>query len=677
MAILSKDDAVRLIKAPKNAREIIRARQKRIRHKLHTEADTDTLNFGEASTRFLSWIKAILKNDDNYERFRQLFRPPVYTNELVESIFSQFERVFEAQNSYEKISFTDSELENDFAEYRKKLGDFQFWETQGFETFKNSIDNIVVIDLPKLKLDAAGNPQATTKPEPYYYILDIDFLIDIDNIKVKAVSQENGETFYYFKTEYIIFRGEQNLIYVFDDTHYKIFQDLDNKGAITFVGEAAHDLGFCPARSFWTTPLNSHCTIQKRSPITNSLSEMDWLLFLSLAEKYMQEYVPYPIFAVYKGKCDYKIEINKRKGKCVDGYMEWDGQIGTGENRERCHKCGNKIKVGPGNIIELRVPKDKEDPDLMANPMKIISASTESLEYMKKAVKDKYDEIFQNCVGRGADAKTDQAQNELQIRASFESRTAALIKIKRNFEIIHAFALDTVARLRYGSAYTGIVINYGDEFFVKDEAVLTKELEEAKTSGAPSYEIANRRRAIWESMYRNNPEHLERLIILHNLEPMPDNSIKEVTEMYKALPDLISAHDVAIKLHFNSFIDRFEREQANVNTFARATTFDKKISLIKAELLKYATEYMAVIRPPADPGGVPTPTGTEAEAKAKLKGSVGGVQGILAIQAAVAAGTTDYNSALSLMSEIFGFNDVTAKAILGTPKAPVVLPPAA
>jgi hypothetical protein len=86
---------------------------------------------------------------------------------------------------------------------------------------------------------------------------------------------------------------------------------------------------------------------------------------------------------------------------------------------------------------------------------------------------------------------------------------------------------------------------------------------------------------------------------------------------------------------------------------------------------------MAVIRPPADPGGVPTPTGTEAEAKAKLKGSVGGVQGILAIQAAVAAGTTDYNSALSLMSEIFGFNDVTAKAILGTPKAPVVLPPAA
>lgn len=606
MANLTREQALKLIKEPLNSREIVKARQKRIRHKLHTEPETDTLNLSEPHIRFLSWVKAMLKSDDNYDRFRQLYRPPVYTNELTESIFSQFERVFDAQNSYEKISFTDSELENDFNEYRKRLGDLQFWETQGFETFKNSIDNVLVVDLPKLINDEAGNLLASSRPEPYYYILDIDHLIDINNTKVKAISQENGETFYYFKTEYIIFRGTDRLVYVFDDTFYRLYQDAEGSNEIKFIDEVAHDLGFCPARSFWTTPLNSKSNIQKRSPITNSLSEMDWLLFLSLAHKYMEEYLPYPIFAVYKGKCDYKEEAKGRKAHCVDGYLEVPGEINDINNRRRCPKCGNKIKIGPGNIIELRIPKDREDPDLMANPMKIISAGTEQLDYVKKAVKDKYDEIFQNCVGRGVDANTDQAQNELQIRASFESRTAVLIKIKRNFEIIHAFALDTIARLRYGSAYTGIVINYGDEFFVKDEKAQTEELEAAKKTGAPSYEISTRRRAIWDTMFKNNPEMIERLTILRSLEPFPDNSVSDVTGMFKGMPELVSLRDLAIKLHFNSFVDRFEREQANINIFARAAAFDKKIELIRAEFIKYADEYLAEAKstapaPPAPP----------------------------------------------------------------------------
>ena len=55
------------------------------------------------------------------------------------------------------------------------------------------------------------------------------------------------------------------------------------------------------------------------------------------------------------------------------------------------------------------------------------------------------------------------------------------------------------------------------------------------------------------------------------------------------------------------------------------------------------------------------------QAQANLRGTVGGVQGILAIQASVAQGTTDYAAALATLIEIYGFSEATAITILGTP----------
>lgn len=66
-------------------------------------------------------------------------------------------------------------------------------------------------------------------------------------------------------------------------------------------------------------------------------------------------------------------------------------------------------------------------------------------------------------------------------------------------------------------------------------------------------------------------------------------------------------------------------------------------------------------------GDSQTPQNVENEAKAKLKGTVGGVQGILEIQSSVAQGITDYSAALTILYEIYGFNENTARSILGTP----------
>lgn len=71
---------------------------------------------------------------------------------------------------------------------------------------------------------------------------------------------------------------------------------------------------------------------------------------------------------------------------------------------------------------------------------------------------------------------------------------------------------------------------------------------------------------------------------------------------------------------------------------------------------------------------VPGTPDVEAESKAKLKGSVGGVQGILNIQQSVSSGATDYESAINILVLIYGLSDEDARKILGTPeKKPEVI----
>jgi hypothetical protein len=57
----------------------------------------------------------------------------------------------------------------------------------------------------------------------------------------------------------------------------------------------------------------------------------------------------------------------------------------------------------------------------------------------------------------------------------------------------------------------------------------------------------------------------------------------------------------------------------------------------------------------------------QAEAQANLKGSVGGVQGILQIQESVAQGLTQRSAALALLREIYGIEGEKAEQILGNP----------
>jgi len=93
---------------------------------------------------------------------------------------------------------------------------------------------------------------------------------------------------------------------------------------------------------------------------------------------------------------------------------------------------------------------------------------------------------------------------------------------------------------------------------------------------------------------------------------------------------------------------------------------DKQItqSEYRFELQKLGFGDGKEIPPPADDNQSDVET---LAAQAQLRGSVGGVQGILNIQASVAAGTSTRESALGILTVVYGFTPEQASEILGQP----------
>lgn len=56
------------------------------------------------------------------------------------------------------------------------------------------------------------------------------------------------------------------------------------------------------------------------------------------------------------------------------------------------------------------------------------------------------------------------------------------------------------------------------------------------------------------------------------------------------------------------------------------------------------------------------------QAQANLRGSVGGVTGVLQVQTSFSQGLTDYQSAITIFTEIYGFTQEVADALLGNPE---------
>lgn len=565
------------IERPAKRQTIQKAVSMQRRLRFHTETNIAISDINQPTTTFLTWVQHLLPKD-KFNIFLQLFKFPLPTPAVVEDVYRELERVFYSRNSSTAYQFTNSELAEDWANYKiNVLNEPEIWKTVGWKRMQVSPNSILVVDLPI--------EQTSSRPEPYFYWLEIDSVIDYELTK-------NSDSCF----EWLVFKQPENRIAVFDDESIRVFQ-LNEKNEIqSLVSEAKHDLGYCPARFFWSTQLNEKNKELKKNPISKELSNLDWYLFFALSKQHLDLYAPYPIYSAYAADCNF--ENNETGDYCDGGFLrnaKGDFKILADGSIEKCPCCSEKRIAGPGSFLEVPIPSVADGVADLSNPVQITTIDKDSLDYNVKECERLRDDIIVSIVGSGGNVSEKEAINETQVSANFESKTSVLNTLKTNFEEAQKFVEDTVCRFRYGSSFISSSISWGTEFYVFTTSELYAKYKQAKDNGASNSELDAISQQILEVEYRNNPLVLQRMQILKQLEPYPHKTITEVISLFDK--GLLEEELVRLKINFVSYIDRFERENINILEFATNRTLDEKIKIIKDKLISYVQQENIRVRP--------------------------------------------------------------------------------
>lgn len=541
--------------------------QKRLR--FHSETNLDVCDINAPASVFLEWVSHLLPKD-KYNTFLHLFKFPLATNSIVEDAYRELERVFYSRNSSSSYQFTNSEVLEDWLNYRiTNLKEPEIWKTEGWKQMRVSPNSILIVDLPR--------EQVSFRPEPYFYWLDITQVIDYETDDGVSIN-------------WIIFKQPDNQIAVFDNTFIRIYQLDDDKLTIkSLISENKHGLEYCPARFFWSASLNEKNTDLKKNPIVKELGHLDWYLFFSISKRHLDLYAPYPIYSAYEANCNF--ENNETGDYCDGGFLrnaKGDYKILADGSVEKCPCCSEKRIAGPGSFLEIPIPNQQEGISDLSNPVRITTVDKSSLDYnVDEAVRLKED-IINSIVGKGDNVAGKEAINDIQVAANFESKTSVLNNLKTNFEQAQKFVEDTICRLRYGNIFVSSSISWGTEFYVFTVKELYDKYKLAKENGMTESELDAITQQILEVEYKNNPQVLQKMLILKQLEPYPHKTLDEVITLSEK--GLIDKTKTILKINFSSYIDRFERENINLISFGANIPLKRKIEIINEKLLSYVRE---------------------------------------------------------------------------------------
>ena len=565
---LSRENISNELLKPSKRSEIEQAKAQQDWIKFHTDTNLDEIRGGLPYQRFRTFVKSQLPEDKFLASMNNL-KFPLPTNRLTESIFTKLSKIFDGRNPAFNYQFHRSQERDDWEWYRQEiLREPSVWSQDAWRFFQTEINCVMIVDMPD---DGATDRY----PQPYFYFLPIS---DVVSYKVNA--RTKNMDWILFKSDY---NGKKRLV-VIDELSYRTF-DFQGTTLGEMLSNNPHNLGYCPARFFWSEPLSLSRPDIKRSPLSKELSALDWYLFKSLGVKHLDTYASYPIYSAFEEECDY---VDKDGNTCHKGYLQKpSGEFVTDLNGNPvpCPLCkGKKNLAGAGSFITVPVPVEGQ-PDLR-KPVNITTIDRKSLDYNVGELKRLETQIVNSCVGVDNTILNETSLADKQVDATFESKDNVLNRVKAGFEEAQAWVDTTVCLLRYGTSIISAHVSYGNEFYTLTAETLQARYTKAKEGGASEADLDTLYTQMLETMYRHNPMVLQRMIVLKDIEPFRHRSLDEVGAMLEK--GLIKPEEYMLKADFMGFVAKFERENDNILEFGTAIPYSEKITNIQQTLLDYA-----------------------------------------------------------------------------------------
>jgi hypothetical protein len=156
--------------------------------------------------------------------------------------------------------------------------------------------------------------------------------------------------------------------------------------------------------------------------------------------------------------------------------------------------------------------------------------------------------------------------------------------------------------------------------------------------------------------FYNDPKVKDELETIFQLDPFPN--ITEEEKMVRLSNGGITKEDYVISSNIQQFVRRAIEENEDFNTLDMSERKDI-ITGYAQEVIKSNSTKDQILQ---------SLGGTDQDPSAALRGSVGGLTGMIEIVKAVASGVYDLDAAIALVSQRFGVSEEEARKQLGTPQ---------
>ena len=550
------------LKTPKHKGSLATAANQESRIRFHSKIELSKAESERSASDFFGFVKKVIPYD-KYLTLKEFFQYPADTIPLSDEIYSALEKVFDGRNPVFHYEFKNEDDAADWNVYRiEALGEPDVWKTKAFEVMKTAINSVMVVDFAS---------ELTDTPEPYFYFIPVDSIIDIEFV---------GD-----HIEWIMFKQSPERLAVYDDEFYRVYEfDGAEIKSDTPLVQNPHDIGYCPARFFWSDRINVSNPIVKRSPLSPQITALNKLLFKILSKDYADLYAAYPILWGFKQDCSFEDESGNY---CSDGLLRTkdDRNIMVGDGQYKlCPSCSASRFAGPGSFVTIDPPESPEDANLR-EPVGIIPAEVNSLKYNEDQIKATKIKIYEAVTGNSIELIKDQAINEDQVKSLLESRKAVLLKLKTQFEIAQTWVDSTICRIRYRESFVRANINYGDEFYLFSADQYLALYQNAIKGNLDHQVLDLLQDNFYSTKFRHDSIELQRSFIIRHVAPFNHVALSTVSDLHSK--QLVASEEYLVKVNFSSLLQKFERENGSIVYFGLNLPFEKKVETIKSALVSY------------------------------------------------------------------------------------------
>lgn len=396
-----------------------------------------------------------------------------------------------------------------------------------------------------------------------------------------------------------------------------------------------------------------HKAIPRLEKIIKSDSELDLVISLHAFPQKLQ----------YAQRCEGDIPNNQI---CDGGTIR-----GTNDTCPKCGGTGFIFHTTTQDAITYEFPSQDElnaganVPDLD----KLITYKhppIEIIEFENKYTRQLEDEAVKDVFQSQNFERSNGTATATEIEYDMDSIYDTLYPFARKFSAIYKKQVRLTACLMELDEGLTVVHKFPKDFKLKTISQLLAERKAAEDANAPEFFKTQLDRDIAMKVYHDDPNALKKFLAKQDHLPFPGKTKDQIKDIIMRGDS--TKENITLWVEFENIMrdledDTFLNQGADFYSLPYSER-KQMIQLKVQQIIEDKANESNIGELKLDGDQIETPVDVEAEAKAKLKGTVGGVQGIIEINQAVADGNMSETSAEKLLVQLYGFDIEIAQQLI-------------